>query len=122
MRGVEPLVTPSSIDLSPLHVIAVVAIAMAIGLIGVGIRRFPLAYADELLDLWRDVGPRVAAVILRRRRGMPKTPWFCARCRSRNATSARRCYSCGASRETSEAPVPDAPPPGGASAGRTQRR
>lgn len=122
MRDVDPLVTTSSIDLAPLHVIAVVAIAMAIGLIGVGIRRFLLAYADELLDLWRDVGPRIAAVLLRRRPGLAKTPWFCARCRSRNGTSVARCYSCGASRESAEAPVPDASPPGGASAGRTQRR
>lgn len=122
MRGVDPLVTPSSMDLEPLHVIGVVALAVVIGLVGVGIRRFLLAYADELLVLWRDVGPRIAAVLLRRRPGLAKTPWFCTRCRSHNATSAGRCYSCGASRETAEAPVPDAQPPGGASAGRTQRR
>jgi len=119
---VDPLVTTSSIDLSPLHVIGVVLIAMTIGVIGVAIRRFLLASTDELFVLWRHLGPRAAAELLRRRRGMPDSPWFCAACRSHNSTSANRCYSCGARREAAEAPVPDAPEPGGPSAGRTQRR
>ncbi|MCJ7709990.1 MAG: hypothetical protein MUQ32_04085, partial [Chloroflexi bacterium] len=53
--------------------------------------------------------------------GMPETPWFCDRCRSRNSASATRCYSCDARREEAEAPVPDAEAPAGASAGLSAR-
>lgn len=116
----DPLATTSSIDLSTPHVIAVVLIGGAIGVLGIGIRRFVMAYGDELAELWRQYGP-IALRRLLEHRDMPQTPWFCARCRSHNGRAAARCYACGARREEAEAPVPDADAPAGASAGLSQR-
>jgi hypothetical protein len=119
--GMDPLVTGDSIDVSPLHVITVVLIAIVIGLLGVGLRRLLMAVADELAELWRSYAPIASQMALDHRPGMPETPWFCVRCRSRNSASSRRCYSCDARREEAEAPVPDAEVPGGASAGLSAR-
>ena len=117
----EPLATGNSLDVSAPHVIAVVLIAVAIALVAVGIRRFLMAYADELAELWRQYGPLALRRMLEHRRGMPQTPWFCERCRSGNGRATTRCYSCGALRSEAEAPVPDADTPAGPSAGRSQR-
>jgi hypothetical protein len=93
---VDPLVTPSSMDLEPLHVIGVVALSVVIGLVGVGIRRFLLAYADELLVLWRDVGPRIAAVLLRRRPGRPAlAAWSAAALRLGHGLAQQRLHLLG---------------------------
>ena len=123
--GVDPIVTGERIDASPETVIPIVVFAIVVGIVGVAFRKTLMAGVDELADLWRTYVPIAMQKVLRRRPGMPETPWFCARCRSRNSASARRCYSCGARREEAEAPVPDADEPAGASAGlsaRTRRR
>lgn len=86
------------------------------------VRRFLMSSGDELKEVGTDIAPRVARAVLRRRRGMPATPWFCATCRSRNGEAASRCYRCGAERATAEAEVPDASEPAGPSAGRSMRR
>ncbi len=117
----EPLGTGNSLDLSTPHVIAVVLIGVAIGLAGVGLRRFLMAYADELAELWRQFGPIALRRMLERRPGLPQAPWFCERCHSRNGRTTTYCYSCGARRSEAEAPVPDAEVPAGPSAGRSQR-
>lgn len=118
---VDPLVTGDSIDMGALHVIGVVVLAIVVGVIGVACRRVLMAAALELVELWREhVTPAIDRRV-RRRRSLPATPWFCARCSSRNGVAASVCYSCGATREEAEAPVPDAEAPAGASAGRTQR-
>jgi hypothetical protein len=120
---VEPLVTPDSINLSPAAVIACVVVAVVVGLIGTGTRRFLLATLDELASMGRDVGGRLVAALLRRRPGELRTePWFCARCRSQNHAWASRCYACDARRADAEAPVPDVDAPAGPGAGRAQRR
>jgi hypothetical protein len=116
----EPLATTDTLDFSAPHVIAIVLVACLIGLTGVGLRRFLMAYADELHDLWRQYGP-IAIRRLLEQRSMPASPWFCDRCRSRNSLSASRCYACGALRAEAVAPVPNADTPAGASAGRAQR-
>lgn len=118
---VDPLVTGNSLDVSTPHVIGVVLIAVAIGLIGVGIRRFLMAYADALAELWRQYGPIALLRLLDHRNAMPDSPWFCERCHSHNGRATSRCYSCGAPRAEAEAPVPDADIPAGPSAGRSQR-
>lgn len=115
----EPLATTDHLDLEPLHVFAIVGIAVVITLVAVLLRRFLMASSDELTDLGREVGEQVARKALDRR-AMP-SPWFCDRCRSQNSSSAKHCYSCGARRVEAEAPVPDADTPAGASAGRAQR-
>jgi hypothetical protein len=116
----EPLATGNSLDLSTPHVIAIMAIAVASVVVAVGVRRFVMAYGDELAELWRLYGP-IALRRLLEHRTMPQTPWYCDRCRSHNARATTRCYACGASRAEAEAPVPDADTPAGPSAGRSQR-
>jgi hypothetical protein len=121
MRPVlDPLVTGSSLDIAPLHVVAVVLVAVLIGLLGTGVRRFLVAAAVELIEIWHGLSAWSAHRALGRRR-LPAVPWFCDRCRSANVLAASRCYSCGAPRELAEAAVPDADVPVGASAGRSQR-
>lgn len=92
------------------------------GTVFLALRRFLMSSGDELKAFGSDVVPQLARAVLRRRRGMPATPWFCASCRSRNGTAASRCYRCGAARASAEAEVPDAPEPAGPSAGRSMRR
>ena len=116
----EPLATADHLDFAPAHVIAIIVIAVIIGLMGVGIRRFLMAYADQIADLWREYGP-IGLRRLMERRAMPQTPWYCLRCSSHNGRATTRCYSCGANRVEAEAPVPNADAPAGASAGRAQR-
>jgi xanthine/uracil permease len=70
----EPLATGNSLDLSMPHVVGVVLIAVGIGLAGVGLRRFLMAYADELVELWREYGPIALRRMLDHRRAMPQTP------------------------------------------------
>jgi hypothetical protein len=123
--GVEPIVTIERIDTSPEVVIPIVIFTMVVGVLGVTFRRVLMAVVDELAELWRTYAPIASRKALERRPGMPETPWFCDRCRSRNSASATRCYSCDACRQEAEAPVPDAEAPAGASAGlsaRTRRR
>jgi hypothetical protein len=123
--AVDPIVTAERIDTSPEVVIPIVIVAMVIGLLGVAFRKALMAAVDELAELWRTYVPIASHRVLEHRPGMPETPWFCDRCRSRNSASSKRCYSCGARREDAEAPVPDAEAPAGASAGlsaRTRRR
>jgi hypothetical protein len=123
--GVDPIVTTERIDASPEVVIPIVIFAIVVGVLGVTFRRTLMAAVDELAELWRTYAPIVSRKALERRPGMPETPWFCDRCRSRNSASATRCYACDARREEAEAPVPDAEAPAGASAGlsaRTRRR
>lgn len=117
----DPVVTTSGIDASPATVIGAVAVGVVIALAAVGIRRFLIAYADELADLWRQYSPIAANRMLDRRSSMPSTPWYCDRCRSYNARATGHCYACGARRAEAEAPVPDADTPAGPSAGRSQR-
>jgi len=120
---VGPLISPDSVDLSPVAIVASVAVGIAVVLIAVVARRFLLAAVDELVAMGRGVGGRIAAALLRRRPGEVRVdPWFCARCRSQNSAWAVRCYSCDARRDDAEAPVPDADVPAGPSAGRAQRR
>ncbi len=116
----DPLATDSSLDFSAPHVVAVVAVAVLVALAGVALRRFAMAYGDELAELWRTYGPIAVRRMLGRRR-MPATPWFCGRCRSHNGRAASRCYACGARRSEAEAPVPDAVTPASPSAGRSRR-
>ncbi len=118
---VDPMVTVERIDASPEVVIPLVIFAMVVGVLGVAFRRTLMRTVDELADLWRTYAPIAARKALERRPGMPETPWFCDRCRSRNSASATRCYSCDARREEAEAPVPDAEAPAGASAGLSSR-
>jgi hypothetical protein len=123
--GVEPIVTAERIDASPEVVIPIVIFAIVVGVLGVTFRRVLMAAVDELAELWRTYAPLASRKALERRPGMPETPWFCDRCRSRNSASATRCYGCDARRQEAEAPVPDAEAPAGASAGlsaRTRRR
>lgn len=123
--GVDPIVTAERIDASPEVVILIVIAAMVIGVLGVAFRKALMAVVDELAELWRTYAPIASSRALEHRPRMPESPWFCDRCRSRNSASAKRCYSCGASREDAEAPVPEAEAPAGASAGlsaRTRRR
>jgi hypothetical protein len=122
---VDPIVTPERIDASPEVVIPIVIAALVIGVLGVTFRKALMAVVDELAELWRTYAPVAWHRALEHRPGMPETPWFCDRCRSRNSVSAKRCYSCGARREEAEARVPDADEPAGPSAGlstRTRRR
>ncbi len=118
---VDPMVTTERIDASPEVVIPLVIVAMVVGVLGVVFRRTLMATVDELADLWRTYAPIAVRRALEHRPGMPETPWFCDRCRSRNSASAMRCYACGARREEAEAPVPDAEAPAGASAGLSSR-
>lgn len=118
----DPIVTPAGIDLSPATVIGAVLVGMVVGLVGVALRRGLMAVLDEVGADGRAIGTRVIAILLRRRPNLPQTPWFCAGCRSRNVEFAGRCYSCGARRAVSEAPVPAAEAPSGPSAGTTMRR
>jgi hypothetical protein len=119
--AMDPLATPNSLDLEPLHVIAIVVVAMVIGVLGVALRKVLMLAVDELAELWRTYAPVAGQKALDHRPRMPETPWFCDRCRSRNSASARRCYACDARREDAEAPVPDAEVPVGASAGLATR-
>ena len=105
--GVDPIVTGHGIDVSPGVVIPIVIVAIVVGVLGVTFRTALLAGIDELADLWREYAPVAARKVLRRRPGMPDTPWFCDRCHSRNGTPVTLCYSCGARREEAEADVPD---------------
>jgi hypothetical protein len=116
----DPIATGNSLDASPLHVLAIVAITFAIALIGFGIRKFVMAYGDELKVLWIEYGP-VALKKLLSRRSMPQTPWLCARCHSHNARGHSRCYSCGVVRAQGELLLPNAEVPASPSAGRSQR-
>lgn len=116
----DPLATPNSLDVTPEHVIAVVVVASIIVVVGVGIRRFVMAYGDELKVLWGEYGPLALGKLLERRR-MPDTPWFCGRCNSHNARAHQRCYACGAERADAEMARPDAEVPAGPSAGRSRR-
>lgn len=118
-RVLEPLATTDHLDFEPIHVIAIVAVAVLVTLVAVAVRRFLMSSADELGDLGREVGEQVARKALDRRT-MP-SPWFCDRCRSQNSSAAKHCYSCGARRTEVEAPVPDAEAPAGPGAGRTAR-
>lgn len=118
----DPVVTPTSIDFSLPVVAGAVIVGILAGVAFVLLRRFAMASGDELKALASGVAPRVARTLLRRRRAMPATPWFCAGCRSENGAAATRCYRCGARRTTSEAEVPDASPPAGPGAGRSTRR
>lgn len=118
---VDPIVTTERIDASPEVVIPIVIFAMVVGVLGVVLRKFMMAVLDELAELWRTYVPIAARRALEHRPGMPETPWFCDRCHSRNSASASRCYSCDARREETEAPVPDAEAPAGASAGLSAR-
>lgn len=123
--GVEPIVTTERINASPEVLIPIVIAALVIGVLGVTFRKVLIATVDELADLWRTYAPVASHRALEHRPGMPETPWFCDRCRSRNSASATRCYACDARRTEAEAPVPDAEEPAGASAGlssRTRRR
>ena len=115
-----PLVTGDGISVDPLHVTAVVAAAVVIGLIGVGLRRLLMAAVDELALLWREHAPAVSRTALGRR-SMPATPWFCARCMSQNSVAAGVCYACGGRREEAELVVLDAEAPAGPSAGLANR-
>ena len=117
----DPLVTGDGIDWSAPHIIAISLVAIVIGLLGVAFRRAIMATVDELLDLWREHGGTAVGSLLDRRRNLPATPWFCARCRSRNGRMTTHCYKCGATRDVAEAPVPDAEAPAGPSAGLNQR-
>ena len=119
----EPLVTSGSLNLSPEAIVGCAIVGIVVGVIGVSTRRFLLASLDELVSMGRDVVGRILPALLRRRPGrLSDAPWFCSRCRSQNTAWAARCYSCDSRRVDAEAPVPDAEPPGGVSAGRTQRR
>jgi hypothetical protein len=117
----EPLATPTSLDVAPLHVIAVVLAAGLIGLIGVAVRRFLVASGFELGDLARQIVAHVSARA-ERRRMRSETPWLCARCRSHNRIGAARCYRCGSIRGGSELKPPEgADEPAGAGAGLATR-
>jgi hypothetical protein len=116
----EPLATGNSLDFSPLHVLAIMAIAGGIVLVAAVIRKLVMAYADELKVLWIEYGP-VALKKLLQRRSMPETPWLCARCHSHNARGHSRCYSCGIARAEGELRLPNAEAPTSPSAGRSQR-
>ncbi len=117
----DPIVTAERIDASPEVVIPIVVAAVIIGVLGVVFRKALLAVVDELAELWRTYAPVAFLRALDHRPRMPGSPWFCARCRSRNSASATLCYSCKASREEAEAPVPDSESPAGASAGLSAR-
>lgn len=119
--GVDPIVTAERIDASLEVVIPIVIFAMVVGVLGVTFRRTLMAVVDELAELWRTYAPIASRKALERRPGMPETPWFCDRCRSRNSAAATLCYSCHARREEAEAPVPDAEAPAGPSAGLSAR-
>jgi hypothetical protein len=118
---VTPIATPDQLNTGPDVVIPIVLVAIVLVVLAAIFRRFLMAAVDELADLWRSYGPIAAARALDRRPGLPETPWFCARCASRNGLAARRCYRCDGPREECEAPVPDADTPAGAGAGLTQR-
>jgi hypothetical protein len=97
----EPLATPTSLDLAPLHVIAVVLAAVVIGLIGVAVRRLLVASGLELGDLVGRVTSHITARV-ERRRMRSETPWICAQCRSHNRLGTTRCYRCGLRRQDAE--------------------
>ncbi len=116
-----PLVTGDGIDLSAPHVVAVVLFAVLVVVVAALVRRFLMAYADEIAELWRQYAGTFGARILGHRRDMPDLPWFCDRCRSHNGRAATVCYACGARRADAEAEAPDAELPAGPSAGLTHR-
>jgi hypothetical protein len=116
-----PIATADELNTGPEVVIPIVLVTIVIVILAALFRRFLMATADELADLWRTYGPVAIARALDRRRGLPETPWFCATCASRNGLAARRCYRCGGRRDDVEAPVPDADSPAGAGAGLSQR-
>ena len=117
----DPLVTAAGVDGSAPHVIAICLVAIAIGIAAVLCRTTIVATLDELADLWREHGATAIRTVLDRRPNLPAPPWYCARCLSHNERMAGHCYKCGATRATSEAPVPDADVPVGPSAGLNQR-
>ena len=116
-----PVATPDQLNIGPEVVIPIALVTIVIVFLAAILRRVLMGASDELVDLWRTYGPVAAAKALDRRRGLPETPWFCARCASRNGLAARRCYRCAGRREECEAPVPDADVPAGAGAGLNQR-
>ena len=118
----DPIVTPTGIDVSPATVVGAVLVGVMVGIIGVAARVGLMATLDELAADGRAIGKRLIAAILPRRPNLPRTPWFCAACRSGNVRTASRCYACGAERAVAEAPVPSAEVPVGPSAGTTMRR
>jgi hypothetical protein len=95
------------LNLDPVYVVSVAAFAVFVGLLGLAARRFLQAALDELVRLWREAGPGIAAAVLGRRKEMPTTPWFCAVCHSHNGIAASRCYRCDARRADAEAMAPD---------------
>lgn len=117
----QPIVGPDGINLTPETIIPAVAVGMIIGILGLLARRFLMAAAIELMDLWHEYSPIAARRVMDQRPNMPATPWFCLRCHSRNGEAASVCYKCGGSRVEHETPVPDADLPVGAGAGRTMR-
>lgn len=118
----DPIVTPTSIDVSLPVVAGAVIVGLLTGVAFTLLRRFTMATGDELKVLASDIVPRIARGVLRHRRAMPTTPWFCSGCRSENGAASARCYRCAVPRVTGEAPVPDAQAPAGPSAGRSTRR
>ncbi len=77
-RGMlDPIVTAAGLDLSIPHVIAVVAVALVIGVLGVAFRSTIIATFDALADLWREHGSTATGAILDHRPNLPRTPWFC---------------------------------------------
>lgn len=118
----NPIVTPAGIDLSTATVIGAVLVGVLVGLLGVAVRLGLMAALDELATDWHAIWTRLIAAALRRRPNLPRTPWFCAACRSGNSQFASLCYACGAERAVAEALAPSAEAPAGPSAGRTMRR
>jgi len=119
------MATPEELNTSPEVVIPIVLAAMALVLLAIPIGRFLVAAADEMAHLYRTYGPVAANKALDKRPNLPRTPWFCTRCASRNGLAARVCYKCGGGREAYELTVPNAEAPAGASGGlptRTRNR
>jgi hypothetical protein len=121
IAAMTPIATPDQLNTGPEVVIPIMLVAIVIVIIAAFFRRFLMASADVLAELWRTYGPVAATRALDRRPGLPETPWFCTVCASRNGLAARRCYRCDGRREECEAPVPDADTPAGAGAGLSQR-
>ncbi len=116
----QPAGSPGTVDLEPVHVVVVVAIAAGIVVVAAILRWFLLTYGDELKVLWHEYGPLGVAKLLERR-SMPATPWYCDRCRSHNARGHAQCYACGAPRTQAELKVERPEAPTTPSAGRSRR-
>jgi hypothetical protein len=120
-----PMSTPTEMNTGLDVVIPIVLVAIVLVLLAIPVQRFLVAVADELVELYRTYGHVAANKALDRRHGLPQSPWFCARCSSRNGLAAKVCYKCAGRREDCELQVADAEVPAGPSAGlnvRTRNR